>query len=470
MSARLAVIGGGISGLTLAWAALRARPDLEVRIYEARDRIGGAIDSRRVGDLLLEGGPDSLITDKPAGLQLCQDLGLEDKLQATTTDDRRALVVKNGKLIPIPEGFRLLAPTRFLPFVLSPVISFPGKLRMGLDLVLPRRKEEGDETLASFVVRRLGREALERLAQPLVGGIYGGDPEKLSLQATMPRFMDLEKKYGSVTLGMLAGIRAARKAGSQAGGTSGARYGLFASLEGGIGTLVTRLLELLPPEAVRANCKVESVRPEGGRWVVRADGAEETFDAVALAMPTWASAEVAGFDPDLARGLAAINYHSSAAVNLVYRRDQVPRKLDAFGWVVPRIEGRITLACTYASVKYAGRAPADKVILRGFAGGSGREADVDKPAEELVEDVKRDFRELMGLQGDPEYVWCCRWHKTMPHYELGHLDRVAALERRVAAHSGLFVTSNGFRGVGIPDCVRQAREAADRAVEFLGNR
>lgn len=471
MSRRLAVIGGGISGLTLAWAALRARPDLEVRLFEGRDRIGGAIESRRVDDLLMEGGPDSMITDKPAGLELCRDLGLEDLLQATSSDDRRAMVVKDGRLVPIPEGFRLLAPTRFLPFVLSPVISFPGKLRMGLDLFLPPRRDEGDETLASFVVRRLGREALERLAQPLVGGIYGGDPEKLSLQATMPRFMELEKKYGSVTRGMLAGIAAARKAGGGApgGGTSGARYGLFASLEGGIETLVRRLEEVLPAGTVLRGRKVASVRPHGGGWVVATDAGEETFDAVALAMPTWSAAELVGFDPDLSRELAAINYHSSAAVNLVYRRDQIPGKLDAFGWVVPRIEGRVTLACTYASVKYAGRAPADKVILRGFAGGSGREADVDKPPEELVEDVKRDFRDLMKVKGEPEYVWSARHHKCMPHYELHHLDRVAAIERKVLRHPGLFLTGNGFRGVGIPDCAKQARDAAGRAADYLAS-
>lgn len=467
MSRRLAVLGGGVSGLTLAWAALRENPDLEVRLFEGRERVGGCIETRRQEGLVLEGGPDSLITDKPAGLQLCRDLGLEDRLQPTNEDDRQARVVKQGRLLNIPEGFRLLAPTRFLPFVTSPVISPLGKLRMGLDLFLPRRRDEGDETLAGFVVRRLGREALERLAQPLVGGIYGGDPETLSLQATMPRFMELEKKYGSVTLGMLAGIRAARKAGAGAG-TTGPRYGLFVSLEGGLQTLTDRLAEALPPGALQLGRQVEAVEPVEGGWRIRGEGVDETFDAVALAMQGWASARLTGFDPSLAADLGRIRYSSSAAVNFVFRREQIPGKLDSFGFVVPRIENRVLLACTYASVKYKGRAPQGLVILRGFAGGAGREADVDRGPDALVEDLLRDLRDLLKIQGPPELVWPARYHRVMPQYELGHLQLLEQIERRAAAWPGLYLAGNGFRGVGVPDCVRQSRDAAARAVAFLG--
>lgn len=464
MSRRLAVVGGGISGLSLAWAALRERPDLHVRVFEARGRAGGSIETRRENGLVLEGGPDSMITDKPAGLELCRDLGLEGRLQPTNEDDRRAMVVKNGRPIPIPEGFRLLAPTRFLPFVLSPVISPLGKIRMGMDLFLPRRREEGDETLASFVTRRLGREALDRLAQPLVGGIYGGDPERLSLQATMPRFMDLERKYGSVTLGLLAGIRASRKSMK---GTTGARYGMFVSLEGGIQTLIERLLEVLGPGTVQTDRSVEVVEPCEGGWRVRAGGIDETFDAVALAVPAWASSALTRFDPVLSADLGRIHYNSSASVNLVYRREHIPGKLDSFGFVVPRIENRVLLACTYASVKYQHRAPEGKVILRGFAGGAGREGDVNRDPELLVEDMLRDLRDILQVREKPELVWSNRYHRCMPHYELGHLDLVEAIEKRAAGHPGLYLSGNGFRGVGIPDCVRQSRDAAKRAAQFL---
>ncbi len=463
MTRRLAVVGGGISGLALAWAALGQDPGLQVRLFEGRARAGGAIESRREEGLVLEGGPDSMITDKPAGLQICQDLGLGDRLQPTNEDDRRAMVVRDGRLVPIPEGFRLLAPTRLLPFAMTPVLSPLGKLRIAMDLVLPRRPQHGDETLSGFVTRRLGREALERLAQPLVGGIYGGDPERLSLQATMPRFLELERQHRSVILGLLAGMKANRRAGS-----SGPRYGLFVSLDGGIQTLVDRLVQVLPAGTVRLSTSAEAVEPAPGGWRVRTSESDEVFDAVALAMPGWSAAALTGFDAGLSGSLARIRYSSSAAVNLVFRRDQIPGRLNSFGFVVPRIENRVMLACTFASVKYAGRAPKDLVVLRAFSGGAGREQDVDRDPEELLQDLLADLRNLLGVQGTPLKVWSARHHRVMPQYELGHLDLVAGIDSRLAAHPGLFLAGNGFRGVGIPDCVRQAREVGERAAHFLG--
>lgn len=467
MSRSLAVIGAGISGLALAWAALRESPDLRVHLFEGRSRPGGAIESRREDGLVLEGGPDSMITDKPAGLQLCRDLGLDGLLQPTNEDDRRAMVVRDGRLVPIPEGFRLLAPTRLVPFLLTPVLSPLGKLRIGLDLVLPRRREPADETLAGFVGRRLGREALERMAQPLVGGIYGGDPERLSLQATMPRFLEMERRHGSVILGLLAGMRAHRKAGNRDAAQAGPRYGLFVSLQGGIQTLVERLVATLPPGVLRTDRVVERVEPVPGGWQVGGAGFLERFDAVALALPAWAAAGLTRFDPALSGALAGIRYSSSAAVNLVFRREQIPAPIDSFGFVVPRIENRVLLACTYASVKYAGRAPQGQVVLRAFSGGAGREADVDRPPEELLEDVLADLHDLLGIQGDPLKVWSARHHRVMPQYELGHLEVVAGIQERALRHPGLFLAGNGFRGVGIPDCVAQAREAGVRAAGFL---
>ncbi len=467
MSRRLAVVGAGISGLALAWAALREDPDLKVHLFEGRSRPGGAIESRREEGLVLEGGPDSMITDKPAGLQLCRDLGLEPLVQPTNEDDRRAMVVREGRLVPIPEGFRLLAPTRLVPFLLTPVLSPLGKLRIGLDLVLPRRRDPGDETLAGFVGRRLGREALERMAQPLVGGIYGGDPERLSLQATMPRFLEMERKHRSVILGLVAGMRAHRRAGNRAAAQAGPRYGLFVSLDGGIQTLVERLVEVLPPGTLRTGLEVHRVEPIPGGWRLSAPGFEECFDAVALAMPGWAASKLTGFDPTLSRNLASIRYSSSAAVNLVFRRQQIPGRINSFGFVVPRIENRVLLACTYASVKYARRAPEGQVILRAFSGGAGREGEVDRPPEELLEDLLGDLRDLLGIRGRPLKVWSARHERVMPQYELGHLDLVAGIQERASRHPGLFLAGNGFRGVGIPDCVAQAREAGVRAAGYL---
>jgi oxygen-dependent protoporphyrinogen oxidase len=388
-------------------------------------------------------------------------------IQPTNEDDRRAMVVRDGRLVPIPEGFRLLAPTRLIPFLLTPVLSPLGKLRIGLDLFLPRRRESGDETLAGFVGRRLGREALERMAQPLVGGIYGGDPERLSLQATMPRFLDMEYSHGSVIRGLLAGMRGSRRGGNRAATRAGPRYGLFVSLEGGLQTLVERLVEALPPGGLHTGLAVERIEPEPGGWRLCSPGFTERFDAVALAMPGWAAARLSAFDPILAKRLASIRYSSSAAVNLVFQRRQIPGRLNSFGFVVPRIENRVLLACTYASVKYAGRAPEGQVILRAFSGGAGREGEVDRPPEELLEDILGDLRDLMGIRGTPLKVWSLRHERVMPQYELGHLDLIAEIQDRASRHPGLFLAGNGFRGIGIPDCVAQARQAGVRAAEYL---
>jgi len=468
MSRRLAVVGAGISGLALAWAALREDPDLKVHLFEGRSRPGGAIESRREEGLVLEGGPDSMITDKPAGLQLCRDLGLEPLVQPTNEDDRRAMVVREGRLVPIPEGFRLLAPTRLVPFLLTPVLSPLGKLRIGLDLVLPRRRDPGDETLAGFVGRRLGREALERMAQPLVGGIYGGDPERLSLQATMPRFLEMERKHRSVILGLVAGMRAHRRAGNRAAAQAGPRYGLFVSLDGGIQTLVERLVEVLPPGTLRTGLEVHRVEPIPGGWRLSAPGFEECFDAVALAMPGWAASKLTGFDPTLSRNLASIRYSSSAAVNLVFRRQQIPGRINSFGFVVPRIENRVLLACTYASVKYARRAPEGQVILRAFSGGAGREGEVRSPAGGASGGSAGGSARPAGNSGpSPESLVSPAWNGSCLSTSWGIWTWSRGSRSALPATQASSWLENGFRGVGIPDCVAQAREAGVRAAGYL---
>lgn len=449
------MVGGGITGLVLAWEAHRR--GVPVRLYEASERLGGAIETRREEGRVLEGGPDSILGLTPWGVELCRELGVP--LVRAAERPRRALIVRNGRLIPLPRGLQLIGPANPLPFLLSPVVSPLGKLRMALDLVLPRRRTEGDETLAGLVVRRLGREALERLAQPLVGGIYGADPERLSLAATMPRLLELERRHGSLLRGLLASGRERSSAGKPSQG--GPAYDAFFTPEGGLQSLVERLAGELP--RIFTASPLRRLERHGGRWRLIFPGGEEEAGTVALALPAHAAAAVVrGFDADLAEALEGIRYTSSAVVNLVYGRSDVPHRLDAFGFVVPAVEGLRIAACTFSSVKWPGRAPPGEVVLRAFLGGALAPAAGDWEDGEIRRAVVGDLRLLLGIEAEPRAVWIRRHPRAMPMYELGHLDRVARIEGLVARHPGLVVAGSAYRGVGIPDCIRQARQAAEK--------
>lgn len=469
---RIVVIGGGITGLAAAHRCLelareRAQP-LDLRLLEGSGRLGGVTRTERRDGFLLESGPDSFITDKPWALDLCRRLGLEDRLIGTGPTHRRSFVVRNGKLLPVPEGFQLLAPSRLWPFITSPIFSWPGKLRMGLDWVLPPRRGEDDESLAGFVQRRLGREALERLAQPMIAGIYGADPHRLSLKATMPRFVAMEREHGSVIRAMVA-----RRTSSliphptSLTGVSGARYGLFVSFQAGMQTLVDALAFSLPPGAVRLSTQVRGLTPqENGTWRVELEegsasaGEGVEANAVCLALPAHqAAALVTAFDPDLAARLTEIPYASAMTMNLAYRRTDVPHPLNGFGFVVPAIERRMLLGCTFSSVKFAGRAPEGHVLLRAFLAGSSA-LDRDDAAIEAA--VRADLRDLLGITTAPLFTAAWRHPLAMAQYTVGHLDRVAAVGYPLGRHAGLALAGNAYRGIGIPDCVHSGEQAAER--------
>jgi oxygen-dependent protoporphyrinogen oxidase len=475
---RICVVGAGIAGLAAAHRvvelAREAGTPLDVRLLESRDRPGGSIVTDRHDGLLIEGGPDSFITQKPWGLALCRRIGLESEIIPTNPACRRTFVVRKGRLHPIPEGFLLLAPSRIRPFITSRLFSWPGKLRMGMDLVLPRRHREGDdgdESLASFVRRRFGREALERVAQPLVGGIYTADPETLSLRATMPRFLEMEAKHRSLILAMRRGMKAMRARGSS-GGDSGARYSLFVSLRSGMQTLVETLISRLPAVALRTRAEAVRLERAGDSWrVTLRDGSNEPADGVVMACPAFASAGmVRGFDDALAADLDGIEYASSATLSMAFKREQVPHALDGFGFVVPVVEGRTLIAVTFNSVKFEGRAPDDVVLMRAFLGGALQPAVYDMDDDELRSGVLRDLAELIGVRGEPVYDRLYRWPRSMPQYPVGHLQHVRHIDSQLARWGALAVAGNAFGGVGIPDCVHSGEEAARRVVESLTGR
>jgi oxygen-dependent protoporphyrinogen oxidase len=468
---RIIVVGGGIAGLSAAHRlvelAREAGQPLDLVLLEATDRIGGTIRTERAGDCLLEAGADSFISEKPWALALAERLALGARLRRTDDRFRRTYVVRRGRLHPLPEGFLLLAPTRVWPILMSRVFSWRGKLRLGLDLVLPRRSAAEDESLGSFVRRRLGREALEHVAQPLVGGIYTADPDRLSLAATMPRFLALERAHRSLILGLR---RTAR--GAEASTASGARWSLFVTLAGGMEELVAAIAAQLPAHAIRTRVAATALTPAPDGWqVVIRDGAALNADGVVLAGPAFAMAPlVSGVDPVLADLLGGIAYSSSATVTLAYPRAAVRHPLDGFGFVVPRGEGRSTLACTFASVKYPGRAPDGTVLLRVFVGGALQESLLARDDDSLVRLAHDDVAALLGITARPTLSRVWRHPRSMPQYVVGHLDRVATMESRLAALPGLALAGAAYRGVGIADCVRSGETAAERLHSTLKGR
>jgi len=461
---RLVVVGGGITGLAAAHHALELarerRIALELTLVEARERLGGTIATERAGGFLIEAGPDSFLSEKPWALALCRRLGLEDRLARTDDRYRKVFVWHAGRLHPLPDGWELLAPTRLAPFLSSRLFSWPGTLRMAFDLVLPRGIAD-DESLGAFVRRRLGREALERVAQPLVAGIYTADPDDLSLTATMPRFAELEKQERSIILG----LRRARRRALETG-VSGARWSLFVTLKEGMEDLVAALATRLQPGTVLLKQRVAGVERRGDRWrVATAEGADLDADRVIVATESHAAARMLRYvDPTLATLLAEIPYASSATVTLGYRRADVPHPLDGFGFVVPRTEKRALLACTFSSVKYAGRAPEGDVLLRAFVGGALNEAVLELDDAPLVMRARAELREALGITAAPALARVFRWPKAMPQYHVGHLARVETIERRAGALPGLDLAGGAYRGVGIADCVRSGEAAAERAL------
>jgi oxygen-dependent protoporphyrinogen oxidase len=338
---------------------------------------------------------------------------------------------------------------------------------MAADLVLPRRTDGADESLASFVRRRLGSEALERAAQPMVGGVYTADPEKLSLRATMPRFLEMERKHRSLILGLAESSRRAQRGGADGGEStaSGPRYSMFISLDKGLAVLPARLREVLPPGAVRTGTVVERIeRTETGWTVFTLEEAIEA-DAVCLAAPAYSTSRIVeGVAPELARALNSIEYASTAIANLVYRRGDIAHALDGFGFVVPAVERRNILACTFSSVKYPGRAPADTVLLRAFVGGALFPEFYDLGDERMLAGIGRDLDELLGVRAQPIDTVVTRWPRSMPQYNVGHLERVARIEDEVGRYPSLALAGAALRGVGIPDCVRSGEAAGERLV------
>ena len=476
-SPRIIIIGGGITGLAAAYklkeAARKSSVSLNLQLLEAMNRVGGVIQTEAKGDFLLESGPDSFITEKPWALELVKILGLEDRLIQTNSSHRKTFIALKGKLHPIPEGFYLISPSRMWPFLTSPVFSWKGKFRMGLEFLIPAKKIEEDESMGAFVKRRFGREAVDRIAQPMVGGIYTADVRKLSLLATMPQFRQMEKEYGSLIRALRTRKQQQEKESNQSEAPRGARYDLFVAPEKGMQVLVEALRKKLSPGNIVLNAPVQSLQLDSSKntWVIKYGYKKPVTveaDAVCLAVPAHQAAKILEPTlPELSAELLAIPHKSTATANFIYERKDVPHPLNGFGFVVPPRENCSILACTFSSVKFAGRAPKGKIILRAFLGGALQPEIVKLSDEQMEWAIRKDLRVLLGIQAAPSTVSIRRYFNAMPLYMVGHLDRVARIERLIKKTKGLALAGNAYHGIGVPDCIHSAQQATEALFKQL---
>jgi len=470
---RVAIIGGGIAGLAAAYElelARRAGAPVEYQLYEAGPRLGGVISSSMVNGTVIEHGPDSFLTEKPAAAALCRELGLEPDLTASNDAERKTYILVHNRLVPLPDGLMFLIPTKLLATLLTPLFSLGTKLRMGLELLRSQRPRAADESVAALVKRHYGQQVVDRLADPLLSGIYGGDAAELSAQAVLPRLVEMETKYGSLTRGMLAGMRARREAAQQRAleqeeEEESAPPPIFTTLRFGLQQMVDALGARLDPAALHLRTPIEMLVRSGQSWRVSGPGIDQELDAVILATPAWVAADLLKpVDADLSGELSSIPYSSSITVNLVYDGIDLDPLPPGFGFLVPAVERRAILACTFIHRKFPGRTAPGKTVLRAFLGGAHNSALLDESDEFLADLVRKELRQILHLSARPELVEIHRWPRAMAQYTVGHKERQQRIQARVEQLPHLHLAGNAYDGIGISDCIRLGRAAAKKLV------
>ena len=474
-SKHVVIVGGGITGLAAAHV-LQSRASssgvpLTCTLIEADDRCGGKILTHRVDHFVIEAGPDSFLSQKPWALNLCRELGLVDQLINTNETQEKAFVYSRGRLRPLPDGLVVIMPNKLGPFLRSGLLSWRGILRMGLDLVISKRSSAEDESLAAFFRRRFGAEAFERLIEPLMAGIYAGDAEGLSIRAAFPRFVELEQRHGSLLRGMLTASAAKSVEPSQPRRTT------FVTLQGGLSTLVDALLSRLMASGVKVlyGQRVTAIRTRSMRSaalpyeLLFETGSSMPADAVILATPAFASAEmVRGLSTEASALLAAIPYASTATVSLAYHTADLGAMVRGFGFVVPRVERRDLLAATWTSLKWPHRAPSSHTLVRCYVGGVGREAIIYSDDASMIRRVRDELQAIAGITHEPVYAEVNRWERGMPQYQLGHHQRLEKIQGQLQSYRGLYLAGSAYRGIGIPDCIRDGTETAERVLRDVG--
>ena len=461
---RVVVIGGGITGLAAARelykASERHRRPVEVTVLEASPRLGGKVRTEVVEGVVIETGPDSFVTLKPEMLELVKELGLEGDLVGTAPDPTVS-VLMGGRLLPMPAGMQLVSPTKLLPFAFSPLFTWKAKLRMMLEPLMPAKKGNEDESLAAFARRRLGDEALDRLVGPMLAGIFAGDPEKMSVQSTFPQLLEMEKRGG---LARSLWVRGPKRAPRREG------FSTFMTLKSGLSKLIDALAASLPPGTVHLDSPVGAVRRHGGHWEVVTPRGSFEADVVIAAAPAAAFADaVETLDPELSMRLREIPFVSTATTTLVYDAASFRESPKGFGFLTTRAEGLTLTAATYSSSKFPARAPEGKVVIRAFVGGAGREEAAEAAVMRIETRVREDLEKVLGLKGVmPVAAKTTRWIKSNPQYNVGHQRRLDRLTSCLKSHPGLILAGSSYGGVGLPDCVRSAKKAAELALARPG--
>lgn len=464
---RVAIIGGGISGLAAAFELeeqRRAGAEVEYVLYESSSRLGGVLRTELVDGCVVEAGPDSFVTEKPWAADLARALGIGDQLIGSNDAGRKTYILTRGRLVEMPDGLMFMVPTKILPTGFSSLFSWKTKLRMTQELFHPPRAVDHDESVAAFVERHYGSEMVDRLADPLLSGVYGGEAANLSVRAVLPRFAEMERTHGSLGRAMLA----ARK--KMAASPRKPTPPLFTSLEHGMQHLAETVVSRLSPSALLTNATVQAIvpQPDAGGWLVSAGLQSDQVDRVIVALPGMAASNVLRMaNPDLANELAAIQYSSSITVGLGYSREVRQSLPPGFGFLVPRSEGKKLLAATFVHNKFPHRAPEDRALLRCFFAGANAEEVWPLRDNEIVAIVQNELQEIVGLRAEPLFVRVYKWKSAMAQYGVGHLERLERIENLRKQLPGLGLAGNGYRGIGVPDCVRSGREAA-KEVAYKG--
>ncbi|MBI3167103.1 MAG: protoporphyrinogen oxidase [Chloroflexi bacterium] len=464
---KLIIIGGGIAGLSAAYYATKKIPHVQITLIESSNQWGGKISTDRVtiddGQFIIEGGPDTFLATKPWGVALCKELGLGNRLHGTNPKQKNTYVLHRDKLEPLPDGLAMMIPTNVQAILKSRLVSWFGKARMGFDFVQPAKAVNGDESLGTFVSRRLGREAYENLIEPLMSGIYAGDGDQLSLASTFPYLRDLELKYGSLARGALK-----MRAQSNGKAVQGSRSA-FLTPTTGLAEIVEALVKHLQEHGVklRLNTSVSRISKIDSRYLLKLeDDSSFDSDSVILATPAYVSGTLlASFDPELASTLKSIPYASTATISLAYRESDLPKPLDGYGYVIPRREGRKALAGTWTSTKFPHRAPEGYALIRVFVGRAGQ--DIPWNENELLELAKEEVKLTSGITAEPILSRVFMWDKAMPQYNLGHPEILKRIDAALEDHPGLALAGNGYRGIGIPDCIHSGEVAVEKVTRDL---
>lgn len=459
---KIAIIGGGISGLSLAYRLEHIFKEnnrlCEIHLFEKKSVLGGTIQTESRDGFILEKGPDGFIQQKTTVYELAKELGIDSELIGTQSENRRSMILQNNCLMEVPDGFYLMSPSKIIPFLQSPLLSWKGKIRTLLEVFVPTKKTDQEESLADFVRRRFGKENLDKISQAMLGGIYTADPEALSMQAALPRFVEMEKRYGSITRGILTTMTSQKN-------ISGARYSLFGSFKNGMSTLVQALEKKLTDVQINRNTNIQSIRysPNEKLWQLNLNDQTIAFDHVCFAIaPHQITHLMPSLNEEEKKLMESVPYASSAIFHFGFRSNQIKNKPKAVGFIVPHRENKHFIACSFLSDKYGFRAPDGYSLLRVFAGGALQEHLLRTPREQLRNKIFAELQSILAIEGEPILEDCAVWPHSMPQYTMGHLDRVMKIKNILNTFPNLHVVGNGYGGVGIPDLIENADQTAKK--------